>query len=47
LKNKPKIVNLTAKQAWHVLARKFRKTKNQQKIKIKRRGANPKKTNPK
>jgi len=44
LENKPKIVNLIEKQAWHVLARKFMKTRKfSKKIKTKRREANPKK----
>jgi len=38
LKNKPKIGNLTEKQAQNALAGKFNKTKNQQENQIKNQG---------
>ena len=47
LKNKPKIGNLSEKQAQYALAGKFNKTKNQQENYIKKQGGKSEKTNPK
>jgi len=47
LKNKPKIGNLTKKQAQHALAWKFNKTKNQQEKWIKKQWSKCEKTCPK
>ena len=47
LKNKPKIGNLTEKQAQHLLAGKFKKTKNYQENYIKNEGGKSEKTSPK
>jgi len=47
MKNKPRIGNLTEKQAQHVLAGKCNKTKNQQVNYIKKQGGKSEKTSPK
>ena len=47
LKNKPKIGNLTEKQAQHALAGKFNKTKNQQDNQVKKQRGKSEKTSPK